>query len=117
MIGLMMLAAAAAGGSYASQSFMSGDKLRDLCNRDKLTCATYVAGVADAINSLQEIGALPRLMCQPAPLTLGDVAVPVINFLETHPDIRGDAAGGLVWSSLIESYPCPKPSEPATAKR
>jgi hypothetical protein len=113
MIGLMMLAAAAAGGSHAGPTFLSGDKLLALCRSEPTTCAAYIEGVTDTINSLQDIGALPRMMCQPADATVGHFAVPVTSFLETHPNIGGDGAGGLVWSALIEAYPCPKPDAAA----
>ena len=104
MIGLAMMLAATVPG----MGFKTGDTLLEMCRVNRSQCIDFVAGASDAIGGLQAIGATPVLICIEPGATVDQLTDVVVKWLEAHPPARKDGAGGLIWASLAETFPCPK---------
>jgi Rap1a immunity proteins len=87
-------------------AFQTGNTLNDACiQRDR--CIGYVAGSVDTWqNSFAAFGV--KLFCAPSGLTQGQAADVFAKYLIDHPEKRHMAASDLVFSAMVEAFPCPK---------
>ena len=73
-------------------------------------CYGYIAGVADIVGNFKEAGWRKTDYCWPASgesgVTLGQVKLEVVNYLERHPEELHRSASGLVYLAFVEAFPC-----------
>lgn len=100
-----------------SQGFMNGNRLYwQLTSPEterKAYGASYIAGVHDAVSTMQSVQAVPERICAPygaTPEQLGDV---VKEYLERNPERRHQSAAANVVLALRGAFPCTQsPSKP-----
>ena len=94
--------------------FVSGSDLLEQCKLSEGPflqgeCYGYIAGVADIVGNFKEAGWREKDYCWPSGesgVTLGQVKLEVVKYLEKHPDDLHRSASGLVYLAFVEAYPC-----------
>lgn len=94
---------------------VTGNALHDVCGRSEtdVACVYYVIGVADTVMAyrtmFQLMGRPKAAPCLAEGVTARQLVDIAKNYLRDHPEKRQNAADGLVFSSMAEAFPCPKP--------
>jgi hypothetical protein len=99
-----------------AQGFQTGNQLLSNCTssegtatyyQEQAMCAGYIAGVADALNSLSASVPEAKLACFPS-VPLGQARDVVIRYLQENPGKRHYSAGAIAWTALRMAFPCSK---------
>jgi hypothetical protein len=113
--------AADQGETFNADSFMTGNRLFDLCKPDAPACWNYVSGVADAVMLLEAFSRVLRTgtdrtafqACIPSGVTIRQMVDIATRFLERHPQTRHTSGAALIMVALNEAFPCSsKPPAP-----
>jgi Rap1a immunity proteins len=88
----------------ASRPLEDGNSLYGECKDLHLACVAYAVGIADAMSTGSQIGGYAA--CLQPNITRGQIGEVAIRFLAAHPELRHDAAAGLVARALAETFPC-----------
>ena len=94
--------------------FVSGSDLLEQCKLSvspflQGECYGYIAGVADIVGNFKEAGWREKDYCWPSGesgVSLGQVKLEVVKYLEKHPEDLHRSASGLVYLAFVETYPC-----------
>ncbi|MFT5394873.1 MAG: hypothetical protein ACI85N_000052 [Gammaproteobacteria bacterium] len=111
---------------YAADSYLDGDQLLSKCKEaikgadgdanynssDTNLCFGYLQSAADTHHAYTKSGLIEPIFCRPEGTSVGNLVLIVVKFLETHPDVLHNAAGGLVSAALREAFPCSATLEP-----
>jgi Rap1a immunity proteins len=87
---------------------LQGEELAGVCSDDKDKfkqgfCVGYLSGVSETLTSvLQSSG-----ICAPKDLTIEKLITTVANYSSNHADKRRGPGVSLVWSALVDAWPCP----------
>lgn len=87
---------------------LDGKALQNLCQdkEDRMSealCLGYVTGVTEAVTRvLQSSG-----VCAPQGLTPANLKDAVAKYMQAHPQELEKPAANMVWSALVEAWPCP----------
>jgi hypothetical protein len=109
------LAAVAAVSAKATGKPMTGDRLYDLCTDEKgsptfqqseMFCSGYITGAADMVMGLGS--PTVTLICPPDGLTYQQLVDTVVKFLRGNPEKRAFSAYRIVYTGLVQAFPCPK---------
>lgn len=92
-------------------SFISGEEIYKLCRSgeasDQHACAMYVCGMIDGWQMEYIVtGKKPYQFCLRAGTTCSELGALVPKFLDDNPKIRASAAGGVVATALVRTFPC-----------
>ena len=105
LIGLLVVAGPAR--AQELYSFMSGDRLYNLCKADNPDCLGYVAALLDNLSSLSEKGDLLDY-CPPKPMSLRQGMLAFQKYAEQNPEKVHLPAVGLVEIAFKTSFRCEK---------
>ena len=98
----ILLAAMLATSAHAD--FKSGNEILDNINSDnyysKGNAMGYIMGVVDAYSGIY--------ICPPATITGGQIQDIVKSYLVQTPSVRHQGASGLVYTAMVEFFPCKK---------
>ena len=103
MLGYALLLAAGSG------SFWTGNELwTGICGPqgDEPACNTYVAGVFDGANTMDNYRNSTSLYCAPRSVTVGQLGDMFRKHLRDDPEHRDLYAGTLVVGMLVRAFPC-----------
>jgi hypothetical protein len=109
----LLVAGAVSGGAWQCAYALSGDDLVGVCTDKDETrealCVGYVSGVSETLtNVLQTSG-----ICAPDSVSLGKLITVVVDYINAHPEKRQSSAVPLVWSALVDAWPCPGMKTPS----
>ncbi len=104
---LLLLGTVGAGAWHYAHA-LSGDDLATVCTaKDDKTrealCVGYVSGVSETLTSVLQTSGI----CAPDSVSLGKLMTIVIEYIDAHPEKRQGSAVPLVWSALVDAWPCP----------
>ncbi len=92
----------------AVPAILSGDQLLSDClSKDPgrvLRCASYIAGVADALAVSRYRDGRPP--CMPVDATVEQVKDVAVRYLRQHPDYDETTAAGLVMNAIVAEWKC-----------
>lgn len=105
---------------YAADSYLDGDQLLSKCREaikgadgdanynssDTNLCFGYLQSAADTHHAYTKSGLVEPIFCRPEGVSVGKLVLIVVKFLDTHPEVLHNAAGGLVSAALREAFPC-----------
>ena len=98
----ILLAAMLATSAHAD--FQSGNEILNNINSDnyysKGNAMGYIMGVVDAYSGIY--------ICPPATITGGQIQDIVKSYLVQTPSVRHQGASGLVYTAMVEFFPCKK---------
>jgi hypothetical protein len=100
------------GVSQAQQSaqFYTGSKLLALCKSispsERSQCVGFVAGALDVHATYQNKGAVPRIVCVPVGVALGELVDIVAAFLMENRQSAETSAATLVLTAVQAAWPC-----------
>jgi hypothetical protein len=110
---LACVLAVAAFEAYAAQGFMNGNRLYwQLTSPEverKAFGASYVAGVHDAVSTLQSVQAVAERICAPYGSTPEELGEVVKEYMDKYPDRRHQSAAAIVVLALRDGFPCGAP--------
>jgi Rap1a immunity proteins len=112
----LLLAVLALGGcapSLASASFLTGNQLKEFCDKspntlDGADCAGYVIGVSDAFAASMAIFSTPKIYCPPPQVTPGQLMAMTQKYLTQNPEYGHLDASSIIFNMLSQQFPCPK---------
>lgn len=87
---------------------LQGEELAGVCSDDKDKfkqgfCVGYLTGVSETLTgALQTSG-----ICAPKDITIEKLIATVATYSSSHADKRQGPAVSLVWSALVDAWPCP----------
>ncbi|MDX1489154.1 MAG: Rap1a/Tai family immunity protein [Acidiferrobacterales bacterium] len=103
----LLVAGAVGGGTWQCAYALSGDDLVGVCtDKDKTRealCVGYVSGVSETLTSVLQTSGI----CAPDSVSLGKLITVVVDHINAHPEKRQSSAVPLVWSALVDTWPCP----------
>ncbi len=107
VIGLVfgvLLFCAAIQPAYALQ----GEELAGVCSdeKDKFNqgfCVGYLTGVSETLTGVLQTSGI----CAPKDITIEKLITTVATYSSRHDDKRKGPAVSLVWSALVDAWPCP----------
>jgi hypothetical protein len=82
---------------------------------DLLKCASYIAGVADALSTISSQTPSPSFCANDATYTQERAVV--LKFLKEHPRDLHYSAASLILKALLEAYPCNTSQAPPQEKQ
>ena len=104
----VILAVSVATPSYAT--FYNGNDLKQMCDRSKTNCTSYVLGAADMI--ILNVSQSKQFICIPDRVDSIQLTDIVIKHLETNPETRDFPAVALIWNALQKAFPCQNAVKP-----
>jgi hypothetical protein len=89
-------------------SALQGEELANLCSDDKDKfkqgfCVGYLTGVSETLTGVLKTSGI----CAPKELTFEKLITAVATYSSNHEEKRRGPAVGMVWSALVETWPCP----------
>lgn len=89
-------------------SFVGGNELYKWCTTPQAEglCFSYIKGVSDLIDTFQETNKSAKAICVPNGVTISQMKDIVMKRLVQHPEIRHLSASSIVWTALVEVWPC-----------
>jgi hypothetical protein len=108
VVGLGLLLPPLALGQILPPDDGSGQALLQRCQSNAsydMYCMGKLNGLNDSHNMMVEIGA-NRLFCLPSGVTVGQVKLVVIRYLQTHPERLHWPWSGLATMALAQAFPC-----------
>jgi hypothetical protein len=94
-----------------SAQFYTGSKLLALCKSisptERTQCLGFVAGALDVHATYQNQGAVPRIICVPVGVALGELVDIVAVFLAETRQSAETSAATLVLLAVQGAWPCP----------
>lgn len=95
---------------------LQGEELATVCSDDKDKfkqglCVGYLTGVSETLTSVLKTSGI----CAPKDVTFEKLITAVATYSSNHEDKRRGPAVSLVWSALVDAWPCPgmKTPEPS----
>lgn len=110
LIGYMIFSTSVA--AAPATNFQSGNSLYSTCTtekgesthyQDESFCVGYIAGVADGLETMQELAG--RKSCTPDAITQGQIRDVVKKYITEHPEKRHYTAASIVIMAIINAYP------------
>lgn len=105
-----LIAAPAQAQSTGDRAFMTGARLLALCQADSPYCTGYVAGVADTLAPLSDVGGPipPNSLASfcPGQMTVKQAISAFEKFAKSNPEGLQTNAAQLVGDALHLSFPC-----------
>lgn len=99
--------------SWERAHALSGDDLSRVCSDKDETrealCVGYVSGVSETLTSVLQTSGI----CAPDSVGLGKLITVVVDYIDAHPEKRRGPAVPLVWSALVDAWPCPGMKTPS----
>lgn len=113
----LLLAVSVGAPSYGKVDGISriytGNELKQMCDKSKANCVSYVTGAVDMMLLLTQIDREQKQwICFPNDVDTLQLTDIVMKNLETNPETRNRFANTIVWNALLEAFPCknaPKP--------
>ncbi len=109
----LIVAGAMGGGAWPGAHALSGDDLTRVCTDKDATrealCVGYVSGVSETLTSVLQTSGI----CAPDSVSLGKLITVVVDYIDAHPEKRHSSAVPLVWSALVDAWPCPGMKTPS----
>lgn len=89
-------------------SALQGEELAGVCSddNDKFKqgfCIGYLTGVSETLTSVLQTSGI----CAPKDITIEKLITAVATYSSNHEDKRKGPGVSLVWSALVETWPCP----------
>ncbi len=89
-------------------SALQGEELAGVCSDDKDKfkqgfCVGYLSGVSETLTGVLQTSGI----CAPKDLTIEKLITAVATYSSNHDDKRRGPAVSLVWSALVDAWPCP----------
>ena len=94
---------ALSGGDLVSVCTDKEDKTREAL------CVGYLTGVSETLTRVLQTSGI----CAPDGITLDTLITTVVDYINKHPHKRQDSAVSLVWSALVDHWPCPGMKTPS----
>lgn len=100
-------------GLWAPVHALDGKELASLCDKKKNpyergVCIGYTLGVAETLTQVLQYSGV----CGPEGATTGQLRPAVVKYLNDHPQHLQESAVNLVWSALVDAWPCPGMKSP-----
>lgn len=99
--------------SSANATFFTGNKLHELCQSSPLVAAGYVMGITDFngvnLNAIDQNGnsvQSKQFICIARDVSGQQATDVVCKYLADHPKDRNSPAPILVYSALLDAWPC-----------
>ena len=114
VLAVLLLIGTVGGGAWESAHALSGDDLAAVCtakdnkSREAL-CVGYVSGVSETLTSVVRTSGI----CAPDNVALGKLITIVVDYIKASPEKRQSSAVMLVWSALVDAWPCPGMKTPS----
>jgi hypothetical protein len=110
----LLLVGAVGGGAWQCAHALSGDDLAAVCTaKEDMTrealCVGYVSGVSETLTSVLQTSGI----CAPDSVSIGKLITTVVDYIDAHPEKRQNSAVPLVWSALVDAWPCPGMKTPS----
>jgi hypothetical protein len=104
LVFVVLMFCAAMQPAYALQ----GEELTGVCGDDKDKfkqgfCIGYLTGVSETLTSVLQTSGI----CAPSEITIEKLITTVASYASSHTDKRRGPGVGLVWSALVDAWPCP----------
>lgn len=89
-------------------SALQGEELAGVCSDDKDKfkqgfCVGYLTGVSETLTGVLQTSGI----CAPKDLTIEKLITVVATYSSNHADKRKGPGVSLVWSALVDAWPCP----------
>ena len=89
-------------------SALQGEELAGVCSDDKDKfkqgfCVGYLTGVSETLTGVLQTSGI----CAPKDITIEKLITTVATYSSNHEDKRRGPAVNLVWSALVDAWPCP----------
>jgi hypothetical protein len=89
-------------------SALQGEELAGVCSDDKDKfkqgfCVGYLSGVSETLTGVLQTSGI----CAPKDITIEKLLTTVATYSSNHEDKRRGPAVSLVWSALVDAWPCP----------
>ena len=87
---------------------LQGEELAGVCSDDKDKfkqgfCVGYLTGVSETLTGVLQTSGI----CAPKDVTIEKLITAVATYSSNHDDKRQGPAVNLVWSALVDAWPCP----------
>jgi hypothetical protein len=97
-------------------SALQGEELAGVCSDDKDKfkqgfCIGYLTGVSETLTGVLQTSGI----CAPKDLTIEKLITAVATYSSNHADKRKGPGVSLVWSALVDTWPCPGMKTPGRA--
>ena len=97
-------------------SALQGEELAGVCSDDKDRfkqglCVGYLTGVSETLTGVLQASGI----CAPKDMTFEKLLTAVATYSRDHEDKRHGPAVTLVWSALVDAWPCPGMKTPERA--
>lgn len=94
-------------GAYMIKICGVNDKGQEISPGAHAACQSYISGIVDYHNMLRSMKIAPEIdICIPEGVTLNDMHLQVLKYLERNPQHDGFVAAPAVLMALYEKYPC-----------
>jgi hypothetical protein len=95
----------------AESNFVDGNTLYNDCNEPLSDpgysyCTGYVAGISDLLATLMDLKAIPRKICLPHNVSLGQLRDIVVKDFKDNPNKRHYTASSSIYVALANAFPC-----------
>lgn len=89
-------------------SALQGEELAGVCSDDKDKfkqgfCVGYLSGVSETLTGVLQTSGI----CAPKDITIEKLITAVATYSSEHDEKRRGPAVSLVWSALVDAWPCP----------
>jgi len=96
------------------ESFESGNELLSACKKQEGSfgsayCMAYIAAVSDSHDTWVNWGYIPKRTCTPEKVTVGQLELVTVKYLEENPQELHLGASSLVLNALTLAFPCTQP--------
>jgi hypothetical protein len=86
-------------------AYYEGNELHELCQKDEVSCTTYILGVIDGQFSVIIGTSRDVAYCIPSGSKAKQVKDVVVAYLTAHPESRHLLASGLITNALAGAWP------------
>ena len=92
--------------------FLSGNELKQMCDKSKSNCTSFVIGAVDMTILTQTIPESNQYLCLPPSVDSVQLTDIVIKYLQANPETRDLSAAALIWNALTKTFPCKNAAKP-----
>jgi hypothetical protein len=109
---LMLISSRALGQVHGASQ--TGNGFLQTCSRDaagtfQTGCISYFAGIADTLVQIELTKPQrDQRFCLPQGVVYGQMTDITLDFLRKNPSLRHQPTPQLVWTSLVQAFPCSK---------
>lgn len=90
--------------------FHTGSQILSYCesgdHAERLLCASYLGGIADATDLLAGAGLMPKLICMPGDISMDRLREVFSEYANANPEELDEVASATVIAAFLGAYPC-----------